>query len=271
MSRPSVPRRRPRRPLPWKAVAALCLAGAVGGFAWYSRPLFSETWFPVQYVRVEGDVRNLDLGKLNQALLPAVNAGYFSLDIREIEGVARSIAWVDSVQITRLWPDTLVVSVVEHKPVARWGDNVLLNDRGERFAPDSAKDFKDLPVIYGPAGMELFLLGMLKRLDDKLENMAVHVASLDLSKRRSWSVKLNSGMEIQFGRQDPVASLAHFLEFIPKLGENNLDQLLRADLRYPNGFALVRKAPPETDAGPKAPALGFRLIGTAGTLALDNH
>lgn len=264
-------RRYRHRTLPWIAISAICLAGLAGAFAWHYRSIFSETWFPIRYVRIEGEIRNLDVAKLDQALRPAVNTGYFSLDIREIEGVARSIPWVDRVQIARLWPDTLVVSVVEHKPIARWGDSVLLNDRGERFTPESVQAFTELPVIYGPAGMENFLLGMLKRLDDKLENMGAKVASLDLSKRRSWSVKLSSGMEIQFGRQDPVMSLTHFLELVPKLGESNLDQLLRADLRYPNGFALVRKAPSDAGADPKAPALGFHLLENASSLALDNH
>lgn len=195
--------------------------------------------FPIRYVRIEGAIQNLDVAKLRLALEPVVGTGYFSVSLQEIERSAKAHPWVDEVQVARLWPDTVVVSVSEQKPVVRWGDRALLNPRGERFQPENIEAFRELPVIFGPPGTENELLGMWNRLNDKLQRKGLSIAALDLSRRRAWAVRLNGGMEFHFGRQEPVQALDHFLELVPKLGEHKLTAIQRVDLRYPNGFAVV--------------------------------
>jgi cell division protein FtsQ len=234
----------------FKLILVLALVGA----AWKYWEIWSAAQepgplFPIAYVRVEGGIENLDLAKFQQAVLPIVSGGYFTLDTVELEGAVRSFAWIEGVRFTRVWSDTVEIFITEHKPVARWGDKALLNQRGERFAPDSIEAFSNLPVIYGPSGMEASLLEMLENLNDRLEPKGVSVASLDLSKRRAWVIKLSNGLEIHFGRQDPVQSLEQFLEWAPKLGEDGFSRLKRLDLRYTNGFAVVRKPAQEAGAG----------------------
>ena len=226
--------------------------------------------FPIGYVRVEGEIENLDLPKFQQALLPVVSGGYFTLDMTELEGSVRSFAWIEGVRFARVWPDTLEIFITEHKPVARWGDKALLNQKGERFAPDSIEAFASLPVIYGPPGMEVSLLEMLKSLNDRLEPKGVSVAAIDLSKRRAWIIKLSNGLELHFGRQDPVRLLDGFLEWVPKLGEDGFSRLKRVDLRYTNGFAVVWKPAEEIGAGLEGKnATGSQVKGTAGNLAVE--
>jgi cell division protein FtsQ len=201
--------------------------------------------FPTNYVRVVGDIENLDVGKLKEALRPVISGGYFYQDLGEIEGAIRSFAWVDKIRLSRIWPDAVEIDITEQKAFARWGDRTLLNPRGERFTPDGIEAFANLPAIFGPLGMESYLLEMLDTLNDKLAPKGVTVATLDMSKRRAWIVKLNNGLELHFGRQDPVKVLERFLDLSPKLGENVLAQLKRVDLRYPNGFAVVWKSAEE--------------------------
>ncbi len=244
---------------------------ALGGLAWtgWERIPVKE-WaglFPINNVRIVGDAENLDVDKLQKALLPALSGGYFYQDLGEIEGAIRPIAWIDRVRLTRIWPDTLEIGITEQKAVARWGDRALLNPRGERFTPDGIDAFSNLPVIYGPLGMESYLLEMMNTLNEKLQQKGVHVAALDMSKRRAWIVKLNNGLEIHFGRQDPVNLLERFLSLVPKLGEEAFAQLKRVDLRYPNGFAVVWKSAEEISGENSAVS---QLNGNASNLAVEN-
>lgn len=240
------------------------LAG-LGWLVWERMPsLGPGPWFPINYVRVEGGIENLDTTKLQQALRPAINGGYFSQDMGEIERAVRSFAWVDKVRLTKVWPDTLAIDITEQKAVARWGDRALLNPEGMRFTPDGIDGFSHLPVIYGPTGMEAYLLEVLKNLNDKLASKGVAVASLDLSKRRAWIIKLDNGLELHFGRQEPLDLLERFLGQVPKLGVGSFSRLKKVDLRYPNGFAVVWK--PETETVPEnniENGAEFPLKGTA--------
>ncbi len=223
--------------------------------------------FPVNYVRVEGEIENLDTNKVREALQPAINGGYFSQDLGEVEGALRSIPWVDAVTVSRIWPDTLEIKITEHKAVARWGDHALLNSRGERFAPGGTETFATLPVIYGPSGRESYLLEMLGKLDERAGQKGARVVSLDMSKRRAWTVRLDNGLELHFGRQDPLQALDRFLGLVQKLGDNAFVRLRRVDLRYPNGFAVVWKS--EAEGGESG--AWFPLNGKASNLALENE
>jgi cell division protein FtsQ len=141
-----------------------------------------------------------------------------------------------------------------------------------RFAPEGVEAFAHLPVIYGPPGMEAYLLEMLKTLNDRLESKGVGVAALDMSKRRAWIVRLNNGLDLHFGRQDPIKVLERFLALAPKLGEEGFARLKRVDLRYPNGFAVVWKSEAESGAEIKGEnGVGFQLTGMASNLALEKQ
>lgn len=210
----------------------------------------SSDFFPIAFVRVEGEIENLDLNKFEQTLKPFVSRGYFTLKMGEITAAVQSFAWVEKVRVDRIWPDTLNISIKEHEPVARWGEKALLDQNSVRFAPENLETFADLPVIYGQPGMEAYLLEMLGTLNAKLEPRKVKVATLDLSKRRAWVVKLDNGLEIHFGRQEPVEALERFLEWIPELGEDAFYRMKRVDLRYSNGFAIVKKTDAELAAQP---------------------
>ena len=228
--------------------------------------------FPIGFVRVEGEIENLDLPKFRQALLPVIDGGYFTLNMAELEGVVRSFAWIDGVRFARVWPDTLEVSITEHKPVARWGDKALLNQKGGLFAPESIEAFSHLPVIYGPPGMEASLLEVLNSLNERLEPKGVGVVALDLSKRRAWIVKLSNGLVLHFGRQDPVKLLERFLEWVPKLGGDGFSRLKRVDLRYSNGFAVVWKSAEEIAAESEGEyGAESQVKGTASDLAVEKQ
>lgn len=238
------------------------------GTAWLMRSHSPESWFPVRYVRVEGTFQHLDMDALQAALAPAVRGGYFTLDMGEIEAGVRNFAWVSAVRVARVWPDTLVVNVTEHQPVARWGDKALLNERGERFEPPNVEAFTTLPVLYGPPGHENFLLNVLKGLNQKLAGQNLSVAMLELSRRRAFSVRLTGDLVIHFGRQDPTMALERFLALVPRLGEESLPRLQRVDLRYPNGFSVVWKPKPLPDGENQPPGPQGEVLHPIGNATL---
>ena len=215
-------------------VAALCAFAAISiDFSTL------KGFMPIRYVRVEGEIRNLDAEAFERALLPLTQVGYLLVDMRGIEDAAKSFPWLDRVQVTRLWPDTLLLKIVEQKPVARTHDGSLINDRGTRFSPGNIQAYASLPMLDGPPGQEKQLLNTLYRLNRTLKQKGMRVDALRLTGRRAWSARLTSGMEIEFGKQDPVRALERLLGLLPRLGEARTAALQKVDLRYPNGFAVI--------------------------------
>jgi len=205
-------------------------------------------FMPIRYVRVEGEIRNLDAAEFTRALLPWTQGGYFLADMQGMEEAAKSFPWVDRVQIARLWPDTLLLKVVEQKPVARTGDGSLINDRGRRFSPVNVGSYAKLPTLDGPPGQEKLLLKVLYRLNARLTHKGMRIDALKLTGRRAWSAHLTGGLEIEFGKQDPDLALERLLTLLPRLDEARAATLQKVDLRYPNGFAVIFK--PQSQADP---------------------
>lgn len=208
-------------------------------------------WMPVAYLRVEGAVWNLDPDQFHAALLPYARGGYLLADLDGLEAEAKRFAWVDSVRVARVWPDTLVVRVEEQKPVARWGEAGLLNERGEPFVPPALNVYASLPRLAGPDGQERHMLGMMRALNLKLRSRSMQVEELRLSKRLAWVAQLDGDVQIVFGNQDPLAALGRLLALLPQLGEERIAAIWKLDLRYPNGFSVVWR--PEPEAPPEPP------------------
>lgn len=244
------PKRKPRGfPIGLLLIPAAALA------LWAAAPWFRgvgarvENLMPIEYVRVQGSIWNLDPEAFRRAVMPRAQGGYFLIDLKAIEAAARAFAWVDRIEATRVWPDTIVLRVEEQKPIARWGEAGLLNERGVSFTPPNAGSFVQLPLLAGPPGREQEVLDMMRALNGKLQSWELRLESLRLSKRLAWEARLEGGTEIVFGNRDPRAAMDRLLALLPQLGDNRIAAIKKLDLRYPNGFSVVWK--PETPASPE--------------------
>ncbi len=149
-----------------------------------------------------------------------------------------SLDWVDTVRIGRRWPDRLLVSVTEHTAAARWGENGLLNVRGELFAEDSRHRFPELPRLAGPAGSEREVSAYYLSLRGQLFAAQMPLDTLSMDERGALTIRLTTGQEIRFGRQDIDARIRKFFAVIAPTLSNQLERIRYVDLRYTNGFAV---------------------------------
>jgi len=223
--------------------SVLLLSMAGGGYALFTDELPGQPWCRIDFVRLSGEVGNMDMRRLQHVLEPELDKGFFALSLDKLEQTIRTFAWVDKVQVARTWPGTITLTVIEHKAVARWGDNALLSDQGWRFAPEEGLERASaLPRIVAPAGTEHLTLETLRTLNAMLQSKSLSVAHMELSPRYAWIIKLDNGLEMHFGRQNPLKLINHFLEIIAKIGDDGLRRLERVDLRYHSGFAVVWNA-----------------------------
>jgi cell division protein FtsQ len=197
---------------------------------------------PIRYVRVEGTFQHLEPVDVRRALLPLViDAGYFSVVLPAARDAVEALPWVESASVQRIWPDTLVVRIDEQQPIVRWGNDSLLNARGERFSPKNTDAFQALPLLHGRDGQEKELVSMLNKIMPEFSDKGLTVAALTVSERRAWTVRLTDGLLIKMGRQRPWKALDRFLRAIHLLKKAHIRAIESVDLRYPNGFAVSWK------------------------------
>jgi len=112
----------------------------------------AERW-PLAKLRVHGEFKRVPPEELQKALLPYARSGFFAVKLQDAQNAVEKLPWVESAQVRKQWPDVLEVTIVEHRPFARWGKDRLLSEQGRLFAVPHGLENAPLPELDGPDGM----------------------------------------------------------------------------------------------------------------------
>jgi cell division protein FtsQ len=193
---------------------------------------------PARNLVVEGTFQRVTPLQIEAAVMNGHDAGFVSTDLGELRRRVKAIDWVDRVNVGRSWPDTLIVRVTEHQAAARWGENGLLNVRGELFTEQAQHGFPELPRLAGPRGSEREVARRYLAVRGKLAEADLTLQSLSMDERGAWLLVLGSGQEIRLGRRDIDERLYRFFDVVAPALANELKRVAYVDLRYTNGFAV---------------------------------
>jgi len=195
--------------------------------------------FPLREVQLRGELAHTTGGEVEQAVRGRIEGNFFAVDLAQPRAALEQLPWVRRVQVHRVWPDRLEVTLEEHVALARWGDAGLVNVQGERFAGTSTAA---LPLLAGPAGSEAEVARRFQRFAQLLAPLGAPLEALTLSPRRAWRARLGGGLSLELGRDAPDDPVDRRLERFVAVHPQTLARMQRrheyVDLRYPNGFAL---------------------------------
>lgn len=219
------------------AAAALLVAAAV----WLVR----VPALPVRQVVFAEELPHTRREDVEQALLTVLRGNFFSIDLEEVRGALDKLPWVRKVELRRVWPARLEVKIEEHRPLARWGEGrgELVNSFGEVFAATPPEtELASLPLLYGPQGTAPEVLKRYGEFVGNFQPLAQKPVQVTLSPRLAWQLKLENGMLVDIGREQPKSPvgvrLARFIEVYPETVGKRATRPAVVDLRYPNGFAM---------------------------------
>ncbi len=197
-------------------------------------------FMPVKVVRIDGQLQRLQREDLERVVATELHGGFFSIDVAAMRSAAQGLPWVDRVDVRLVWPETLQINVTEQQPWARWQEDRVLNLRGELFQPAASEIPAGLPALSGPDGSETEVTRRYQELKAELATLGLLVTTVVLDARRAWTVTTDSGLVIKLGSKDSDARLARFIRIYPVL-QGEQSEMMQVDLRYPNGFAVLRK------------------------------
>lgn len=201
---------------------------------------------PVQRVLVEGPFERVDTTQVENAVLPHLSGGFFTVDLDAIKAAAESVPWVAAAQVMREWPDRVRIVVIEERPAWRWGESGLLNERGELFVREVDADAWDLPRLDGPDGSEARVVAWHEELNAILDDCAQQAVRVELDARRALRLTLEAGPELKLGGDAVAARARRFCEVVVVELAMALERVAYVDMRYTNGFAVGWR-----DSGPE--------------------
>lgn len=217
----------------------------------------ADRW-PMHRLQVTGEFQHVPDAAIREAVLPHVGEGFFAVRLGDVRQAVAALPWVREVEVRKRWPDLLEVAVVEHRAFARWGGERLLSDRGELFEVAPGSMPAGLPELDGPDAQVAEVVALYQQSIERFRHSGARVRGVSLSARGGWDIVLADGTRVVLGRNDPERRLARFARLLPQLKAADPRALVRADLRYTNGFALTW-GQPEAAATP-----GPGVMDTAG-------
>ncbi len=202
--------------------------------------------FPLRQLVVATPLDQVSRAQIEHTARSALSGNFFTVNLETAQTAFERMPWVRAASLRRLWPDGIELEVEEHRAAARWtpqdGEARLVSSRGEVFMA-STRD--SLPAFSGPEGSAPRVLARYREFSDDLNAIGRKPAAIHLSAREAWQIKLDDGVVLELGRDQPKHPLAERLNrftthyaSVSRLVKSRLQTIGVVDMRYPNGFAL---------------------------------
>ncbi|MFT5274160.1 MAG: cell division protein FtsQ [Saprospiraceae bacterium] len=206
--------------------------------------LYQPTGFQLKKVALSGNPQHVDEALLKEAVVKALAGNYFSIDMAAIQQAMDEFVWVDEVSIRRRWPDTLMIDVTEHKPIARWGEDKLLTTKGKLAELPLVKTVW-LPTLSGQADQHDYIYGQYQAWASAFSNQGLRLVSVKLSAQHLWTLQVEvlgkmrrAPFEMILLEANSSAQLDSFLKSIRQSLIEHPRGIERVDLRYSSGFSI---------------------------------
>lgn len=200
--------------------------------------------FPLRELVVVTPLQQVTSAQLAYAARSSLAGNFFTVDLDRVRATFEKLPWVRNAEVRRRWPGILELEVEERRAAAYWriadaGETRLVDEYGAVFV--AASDAK-LPVFSGPDGSAPLVLERYREFNQAVATLGRSLDGLALSPRLAWQMKLDNGMVIELGHDEPKAPvvdrLARFIAVYDQAAERFGRRVAVADLRYPNGFTL---------------------------------
>ena len=195
--------------------------------------------FSVQEVFVVGRHRTPRRALLD-ALAVREGAPILAVNIHAARERVLALPWVGKASIERLLPDTMVIHVIERKPLALWqhqGKFALIDQSGHVIVRENLQAFGDLLIVVGEDAPDhtKTLVQLLERQPDLMEMVeaAVRVG------RRRWSLRLQGNIEVHLPEEHSLAAWNRLAEY--QRAHDLLQQDIQVlDLRLPDRLIVLK-------------------------------
>ncbi|MBI5448466.1 MAG: FtsQ-type POTRA domain-containing protein [Gammaproteobacteria bacterium] len=192
---------------------------------------------PIKVVTLEGDYPHLDPKVLQRTIDPFTRSNFFTVDLVGLRERLLQFPWLQSVSISREWPNRLHIQLKEQQPIAIWNDSALLNNEGHLFNASKNKLTTALPHLRGPTGEQHRVWQTYFRFSKALGPSQLSITQLELTSAQTWSLKLNNGLRLVVGEDGAEEKLRRFTHVYATLLQTQtpIDYI---DLRYDHGMAV---------------------------------
>jgi len=209
-------------------------------------------------LKIKGKFKYMNPSEIEEVILEQSIGNFFSVNLDRIKRRIETLPWVKYAQVRREWPNALQVTIIEHRPVMRWGKDQWVNASGEVIdVPNVAVNIKRPMVLSGNRDDAALILKRAFLWKKRLSQDGLELHSVNLSGTHAWTLGIHHGLsdskfELLLGRLEAEQRLERFRSLFDKRFSNSNQRLQRVDARYPDGLAINSTPVPIQPIDPSA-------------------
>ena len=198
-----------------------------------------DAGFRVKSIDVRG-IKRMDPRPVYELAADQKTTAMPLLDVAGIRQRLLEYGWVRDARVSRRFPDTLVIDIVEREPAALWQDEdrlTLIDAEGVVLDRVPISQMPDLPLLIGKGANAQAL--PLDRLLTKAPTLKAQLVSATWVGERRWDLTFQSGETVALPEGEPAAStaLTRFAKMDKSAGLLGRG-ILRFDLRIPGKMTV---------------------------------
>jgi cell division protein FtsQ len=236
----------------WAVLGGACLV-IVAAVWWAANAFIDSARFRIDRVAVRGNV-HLSAADVKALVEGASGQSVFRVDLEVYRAMVLESPWVESAMLSRVFPSTLEVRVVERTPlvIARMGGHLYLMDSSGTIIDDAGPKYLefDLPIVDGllkdgDATADPARIGLAERLLTELsarEDLRKRVSQVDVSDPRNAVVLLEGeSAKLYLGDSKFLERLKKYEDAAPSVREQ-IPAIDYYELRFERVFVGPAKA-----------------------------
>jgi cell division protein FtsQ len=201
-------------------------------------PHWLDAW-PVRHVEVRGVAGEQKQQQLSASFVDLLaGKNFFTVSLDSLRKRAGKLDWVASADVSRSWPDTLIVTIQERVPVAVWNDKQLVSNNGTVFTAIGQYDTSKLPHLFGSQQNVEQVMSYYHSISQALAGSGLKVEQIMVDTRLTARLTLDNGLLVVVDRDGFAFKLRRFAELYRSVLAKTGRQIKRVDLRYASGVAV---------------------------------
>jgi len=187
---------------------------------------------PVNQLVLTNKLEHITYGMVEAEIAPWFPEGYIYIDINAIKDQLQKMVMVSQINVEKVWPNTLNISIEEERPVATWNGKSMLSEKGD-ILPLALEEL-ELPKLKGADSESKLVMQHFLLFSRWGKRHQLNLVGLQHSSA-GWKLEYNAGFQIWLDNNKAMKNLQQ-LEHV--INQFQISQIRRIDMRYEQGFAV---------------------------------
>lgn len=154
--------------------------------------------YKISHISIKGDFVQVEKSEIQESLSFLLDANYFDVDLARVHESLSQFLWIETVSVSRAWPDRVNIELSEHRVIAKWGKSGVLSKAGDIFFPKNINQqtLSNLPVLSGSETQSAMVLETYMNMSKAAEKYALNITELSLVADSYWQVSFEQDFDL---------------------------------------------------------------------------